>query len=574
MKCQLVARFITLLGVLLAFAAFLPACTSSPRTYPFEAAPTLRVMTWNIWHGGREDGEVEGPRKVSSIIRLCSPDLVAMQETYGSGEKIAADLGYHFQPRGTNVSIHSRYPIIEDISVFEPFKCVGALVEIPHIVGSHKVAFYSIWLPYDKEIWEAGTRPSGDSAAMLAACASSATDLAKIRDAIDERLSGSKYAGIPIIIAGDFNSMSHLDYTEVARAEYRDVIEWQTSRVMTDAGYRDVYRDCNPRINRALNRTWTPRFPDQEQDRIDFIYARGNVTPKQAFILDKYIDGFPSDHAAVIGDVLLEAEKPAQSFRVVSYNIKHGRGMDDKVDLARTAKVLERFTPDIVGLQEVDLGVSRSGSLNEPFELAAMVAGKEHRPLHAAFGAFMPLQGGHYGMAILSRYPIARSWSIVLPTGNEPRVALAARVVPPGHEPITVVNVHFDWVDDDGFRYAQARVLADELQKFDTPYILLGDFNDRSESRTLELFRTLADEIPKVDADGSPAIGKDLLTYSSTEPEMEIDFIFVGPKGAWPNSITQTPRNGGFLNTARVMDEPVASDHRPVVAEITPANRK
>jgi endonuclease/exonuclease/phosphatase family metal-dependent hydrolase len=561
-----------LLVTLLVLTALLPACTSAPRSAEADTPATLRVLTWNIWHGGREDGAEEGPRKVAEIIRQSGADVVAMQETYGSGEKIAADLGFHFHARGTNVSLHSRYPIVEDISVFEPFKCVGALVSIPHRDASRTVAVYSLWLPYDKEIWEAGTRPHGDSAAMLAACASSATDLAAIRDAIDERLSDSKYAGVPIILAGDFNSMSHLDYAEVAREEYRDVIEWPTSRVMSDAGYRDVYRACNPRIDRAKDRTWTPRFPEQEQDRIDFVYARGDVTPLDARVIDLHEDGFPSDHAAVIASIALAPEPVAQTFRVVSYNIKHGRGMDDRVDLARTASVLQRFEPDIVGLQEVDLGVSRSGSLNEPLALGAMVTTKDHRPLHAAFGAFMPLQGGHYGMGILSRYPIERSWSIPLPTGNEPRVALAARVVPPGHSPITVVNVHFDWVDDDGFRYAQARRLADELQKLDTPYILLGDFNDQPESRTVALFRTLADEIPKVNAGGSQATGKDRFTFSSTEPEMEIDFIFVGPKGAWPTSAAPVSKKGAPLNTARVMDEPVASDHRPVVAEILPGN--
>ena len=54
-----------------------------------------------------------------------------MQETYGSGELISGALGYHFHPRGTNLSIHSRFPFVEDISVHEAFKCVGAIIDLP-----------------------------------------------------------------------------------------------------------------------------------------------------------------------------------------------------------------------------------------------------------------------------------------------------------------------------------------------------------------------------------------------------------------------------------------------------------
>jgi len=83
------------------------------------------VMAWNIWHGGREDGEIAGPKRVAEVIQRSGADIVCMQETYGSGGMIAEELGFHFQPRGTNCSILSRFPISEDISVFEPFKCVG-----------------------------------------------------------------------------------------------------------------------------------------------------------------------------------------------------------------------------------------------------------------------------------------------------------------------------------------------------------------------------------------------------------------------------------------------------------------
>lgn len=238
---------------------------------------------------------------------------------------------------------------------------------------------------------------------------------------------------------------------------------------------------------------------------------------------------------------LLEGMRQAGSdIRVVSYNIKHGRGNDDVVDLARTANVLRALTPDIVGLQEVDDLATRSGGVPQARQLG------ESLGLQHAFGRFMDFQGGAYGMAILSRFPIVDTRSIRLPDGNEPRVALAVQVRLPSGEVVSVVNVHFDWVRDDGFRFAQAEALAKALDDMTTPYVLLGDFNDVPESRTLALFRSRALEAEKPRADR--------FTFSSTTPEREIDFIFTAPAAGW------TARE------VRVINEPVASDHRPVLA--------
>ncbi|HUG27420.1 MAG TPA: endonuclease/exonuclease/phosphatase family protein, partial [Gemmatimonadales bacterium] len=99
------------------------------------------------------------------------------------------------------------------------------------------------------------------------------------------------------------------------------------------------------------------------------------------------------------------------TLRVVSYNIRHGRGMDGEVNLERTAAVLRQLTPDIVALQEVDNRVTRSGGEDQAAVLGGLL-GMEH-----AFGSFMDYQGGQYGMAILSRHPIVRVDPVRLPEG-------------------------------------------------------------------------------------------------------------------------------------------------------------
>ena len=501
------------------------------------------VMAWNIWHGGREDGEIAGPKRVAEVIQRSEADIVCMQETYGSGEMIAEELGFHFQPRGTNCSILSRFPISEDISVFEPFKSVGGLIDLP---GGKRVAVYSIWLPYDKEIWAEGTREGLDANAVQSACEASAADAKVLLAAIQSRLDSPKYAGVPIVIAGDFNSMSHLDYTETTRDQYAFAIQWPTSLEMIGAGFRDPYRELHPIVDRAADRTWTPRFPGQQQDRIDYTYYRGEpLVATASDVIDTHAEGFPSDHAALhtkfrwIDDL---PQTKSLKLKVVSYNIKRGQGNDGRVDLARTAEVLQKLKPDFVALQEVDERVSRSGNVNQAMEL-----GKQLN-MHPAFGSFMTLDEGRYGMACLSKYPVRHITSVVLPDGNEPRIALAVEVRLPGGESLMFVNVHFDWVDDDRYRFAQAECLRKYLDQLAIPYVLLGDFNDEPGSRTLELLSKGALEAKK-------PTGK-RLTWSSTEPQMEIDFIFTAPIERWKVIMVD------------VIDETIASDHRPVIAEL------
>ena len=511
--------------------------TDAPATAEF------RVMTWNIWHGGREDGEEVGPLRVAEVIRDSQADVVAMQETYGSGERIAEELSFHFQPRGTNVSILSRYPIIEDISVFDEFKCVGGLIELP---TGDRIAFYSIWLPYAADIWLPSSRESLTTDELQAACQPSANDLASIHRAIQDRLADDKYRDVSIVIAGDFNSMSHLDYRPLTLDQYGTPIDWHTSHVLIDAGFRDAYREARPTIDRAADATWSPRFPEQEQDRIDFVYYRSaKWRSVESQVIRDHAERFPSDHGAVVATFQAlsdEQRERGRSPRVASYNVRRGFGMDNRTNLTRTADTLRGFDADLIGLQEIDVNAERSGVQNQAWRLGQELG------MHSAFAKFLDFQGGQYGLAILSRYPIQRIERIELPEGNEPRTALAIDLLLPDDTVITAVNIHFDWVRDDGFRFQQAERLHDALSQWNRPFVLTGDFNDQPGSRTIELFRDLATEADKpMTASG---------TYPANKPEIEIDFIFAGPSEQWE------------VGPSRVVDEPVTSDHRPVLTTL------
>jgi endonuclease/exonuclease/phosphatase family metal-dependent hydrolase len=248
----------------------------------------------------------------------------------------------------------------------------------------------------------------------------------------------------------------------------------------------------------------------------------------------------------------------ARELRVASYNIKHGEGLDGRVDLERAAAVLARFDADLIALQEVDVGVRRSGGVDQPQALAQKLEQLTTRRYHASFGEFMPHDGGRYGMALLSRLPVQRARSVRLPEGNEPRIALAVEVELDDGTLVTAICIHFDWVDDDTFRFEQAQALAAFVRELRTPWILVGDFNDGPQSRTLALLRGLGRELTKVDAHGAPATGHDRFTFSADAPHKEIDYVLAGSP---PGSANFWDLSAGL----HVLDEPLASDHRPLL---------
>ncbi len=264
----------------------------------------INILAWNIWRGGNEAMDAKDPGvkagkqdQIVRVIRDSKSDAVAMVETYGSGQVIAHGLRYHFHPRGTNVAIFSRWPVKKDISVYKEFNCVGALIERP---DGRQFALYSVWIHYVDDIWTDPASRKGRTAEDLLAKDgdSRKVEIKAILDGIEEKM--KEHPGVPLILAGDFNSNSHLDYVAAARDQFKGLqVAWPVTAAVEKAGFRDSYRELNPIINRMVDRTWSPRFPEQEQDRIDFIYAKGPINPKSSRVIDRTNGQWPSDHAAV-----------------------------------------------------------------------------------------------------------------------------------------------------------------------------------------------------------------------------------------------------------------------------------
>ena len=236
----------------------------------------------------------------------------------------------------------------------------------------------------------------------------------------------------------------------------------------------------------------------------------------------------------------------ADELRLVAYNIHHGEGMDGKLDLERIARVIAAEKPDLVALQEVDKGCKRSGSIDQAAKLAEFLK-MDHR-----FGKFMDYQGGEYGMAVLSRFPIEKTVIHKLPKGAEPRIALEVVVKSPGWPgKFSFVGIHNDWIKEP-LRVRQIVVLRDGLKDRMHPVILAGDFNAKPES----------DSLLKLEKSGWKMLREGRKnTWSAAEPKVEIDFFF--SKGLPP-----------FQFQDKVIAEKIASDHRPISVVISPATEK
>ena len=231
---------------------------------------------------------------------------------------------------------------------------------------------------------------------------------------------------------------------------------------------------------------------------------------------------------------------PADTVRVLAYNIHHGEGMDSVLDLGRIADLILDVRPDLVALQEVDSVVDRTGRVDQAAALARLTS------MNVAFGSFMPYQGGAYGMAVLSRWPIARSENLRLPDGDEPRSALSLVVeLPRTGVRLRLVGIHLYRTEAE--RLAQARSLEGHLASDSLPTLLAGDFN--SEPGTV-VMRHLGIGWHIVNK------GDDALTFPSHAPEREIDYVLLRPSDRIE-----------VLSEA-VVDESVASDHRPIMVDL------
>lgn len=198
------------------------------------------------------------------------------------------------------------------------------------------------------------------------------------------------------------------------------------------------------------------------------------------------------------------AETP-QTLRVLCYNIHYGQGMDGRHNIQRLADVIKAAKPDLVALQEVDVGVLRSGRVHQLQKLGEMTG------LTARFGPTQHYEGGLFGNAVLTRLPILDEHIQPLPYTDAtperqtyPRGALVITVQAPDGRPLRFISTHFQHnVPEDRVEEARAinKLFADPADKLRT--ILAGDFNAKPEDEPITILEQ--NWTPAIDAARAPS---------------------------------------------------------------------
>jgi endonuclease/exonuclease/phosphatase family metal-dependent hydrolase len=240
--------------------------------------------------------------------------------------------------------------------------------------------------------------------------------------------------------------------------------------------------------------------------------------------------------ASAMSAVSCKRSLPENTIRAMSYNVRNGQGLDDVTDYRRIANVITGLAPDIVALQELDSVTNRSGQTDVLLRLSELTQ------MYAVYGASISFDGGKYGIGILSKQP-PLSWKrIPLPGREELRSLLLVEL--PDY---IFCCTHFSLTEEDCI--ASTSLIEEALKTYNKPVVLAGDINATPESPVLEIFR----KNWKILSDPAQP------TFPADKPEETIDYLF----GYLPDKFTY------FVRKTQVANEPVASDHRPVFADIS-----
>lgn len=227
------------------------------------------------------------------------------------------------------------------------------------------------------------------------------------------------------------------------------------------------------------------------------------------------------------------------SFEIMSFNVRHCQGMDKKLDIERTAKVINDYSPRFVALQEIDKVVKRSKGVDQVSELGRLTG------MHSVFAPAIDLQGGQYGVAMLSKEKPVSQRRIPLP-GVEPRMLLLVEF-----DDCYVATTHLDLSASN--RLASAKIICDTIKEHNKskPVFVCGDWNAIRTSNVLDEMRkgvvVISDETGRTFHGPSAPKGPFCIDYIAIDKENSNDWI--------------------VLSRETVQDE-ITSDHKPIIVSI------
>ena len=263
----------------------------------------LKVLQWNIWHGGNHLGK-EGRERIIDLIKASHADVVTMQEAYGSQEMIAQGIGFHMQTASAddNLSLYSRYPI-RKIPTKSTFFSNPAVLTMPN---GREVYVNACWLRYAYRPEYTCSYANYGMDPRQWAAEDSILGMEDMKRLLINDCYPYLTSSMPAIIGGDFNAGSHLDWTRKAASLHFGYAaeDLPISRYMYEEGFKDSFRVLHPDELERGEGTYAVIFGQSQTSRIDFIYGKGNnllpFSSKIIRTMPEIDDVWPGDHAAVL----------------------------------------------------------------------------------------------------------------------------------------------------------------------------------------------------------------------------------------------------------------------------------
>lgn len=229
-------------------------------------------------------------------------------------------------------------------------------------------------------------------------------------------------------------------------------------------------------------------------------------------------------------------EKETKTVKIASYNVRNAKGIDNVTDFDRVAKVITEMDAHAVAIQELDSATERSKNLVVLDELA------QRTNMHASFNGSIEYRGGKYGNGILTKEKPITAIGVPLPGTEEKRSLLIVEL-----QDFVLCCTHLSLTEED--RQASIELIKEYTAKYDSKLVFLaGDLNAKPQSKEI---KELSQSWTLLSDNTQP-------TFPSNKPDRVIDYIFL-------------KRNNQFEYTVienKVVDEPIASDHRPLWVKI------
>lgn len=223
------------------------------------------------------------------------------------------------------------------------------------------------------------------------------------------------------------------------------------------------------------------------------------------------------------------------TLKLMSYNIKNANGMDNVCNFQRIANVINNTSPDVVAIQEVDSMTNRSGQKYVLGEIA------DRTQMHGYFAPAIDYDGGKYGIGLLTKQVPLRLQTLPLPGREEARTLILAEFTD-----YIYCCTHMSLTEED--RMKSLELVKAFTSSSTKPLFLAGDMNAEPESGFIK-------ELQK---DFQILSNPKQHTFPAPDPKETIDYIATLKQNA----------KGFAVISAKVINEPMASDHRPILVEL------